>query len=279
MIEHTLDATKRIGVGRTAEIYAWGEGRALRLFRDGASIEYALREMQAFRVAHDAGLPCPAVYPFDDSEDGLVRIGGRIGFVMDRVGGPSMLATLSRRPWLLMRYARRFANLHLMVHSRSVTSLPSQRLRFERVIERIQADVGDDIAAGIREALRQMPDGDSVCHGDFHPDNVLLDPAGPVIIDWGPATSGNPAADIAWTKYLFRHAGAPPDTAWWQRPIILALRHAFFAAYRHAYARGASVDWQEVRAWAPVIAAVRLGDRIAEERDLLLAILRQHFGR
>ncbi len=174
MSDRSLDSLERIGVGRTAEIYAWDEGRALRLFRDGTSIEYALREMQAFRVAYDAGLPCPAVYPFDDSEDGLVRIGGRIGFVMDRVGGPSMLATLSRRPWLLMRYARRFADLHLMVHSRSVTSLPSQRLRFERVIERIQADVADDIAGRIRESLRQPPDGDAVCHGDFIPTMSFL---------------------------------------------------------------------------------------------------------
>ncbi len=99
-----------------------------------------------------------------------------------------------------------------------------------------------------------------------------------MIIDWGPATSGNPAADVAWTEYLFRHTEAPPSAAGWQRPIIFAPRRAFFALYRRAYARSASFGGQEVAAWAPVIAAIRLGDQVPEERDLLLATLRRHFG-
>jgi len=274
----TLGSLDRIGVGRTAEIYAWGDGRVLRLYRDGASTSYAVREMTAFRDAYEAGLPCPAIYPFDQSNDGLVRIDDRLGFVMDRVDGPSMLAELSRRPWLLLRYARRFAELHRMVHSRSTRSLPSQRLRFKTVIERIRPDVGDTIADAIQQDLLALPDGNAVCHGDFHPDNILLHSAGPVIIDWGPATCGNPAADVAWTATLFRYAGCPPSTMWWQRPLIFLLRRAFFTAYRRAYAQGAPFDWREVVAWAPVIAAVRLGDGIPEERAALLAVLRRRFG-
>ena len=273
----TLDTLERIGVGRTAEIFAWDGGRALRLFRTGASETYAIREMNAFRCANEAGLPCPGVHPSDD-EHGLVRIGDRLGFVMDRVDGPSMLGRLSRRPWLLVRYARRLAALHLSVHNKEAPALPSQRERFRAAIERLRDDLGDEMADRIRRALDALPDGRVVCHGDFHPDNVLLGEAGETIIDWGPATSGSAAADVAWTVYLFRHAGYPPGTAWWQRLVIFLLRRAFFAVYKRAYERGAPFGWSEVRAWAPVNAAVRLGDGIPEERSFLLAFLHKRFG-
>ena len=276
-MEQTLDTLERIGVGRTAEIFAWDEGRALRLFRTGASLPYAIREMSTFRCANEAGLPCPRVYPSDD-EHGLVRIGDRLGFVMDRVDGPSMLDMLSRRPWQLVRYARWLAGLHLSLHAEEVPVLPSQRERFRAVIERSRDDLGDETVDRIQRALNALPDGRVVCHGDFHPDNVILGETGMTLIDWGPATSGSAAADVAWTDYLFRHAGCPPGTAWWQRLLIFLLRRAFLAVYKRAYERGAPFGWSEVRAWEPVNAAVRLGDGIPEERAFLLAFLHKRFG-
>jgi len=32
--------------------------------------------------------------------------------------------------------------------------------------------------------LREMPDGDHQCHGDFHPRNVLGNASHPMVIDW-----------------------------------------------------------------------------------------------
>jgi hypothetical protein len=43
--------------------------------------------------------------------------------------------------------------------------------------------------------------------------------------------------------------------------------------YRRAYVREAAFDWREVERLESVIAAVRLGDGIPEERELLLGIL------
>ena len=48
--------------------------------------------------------------------------------------------------------------------------------------------------------------------------------------------------------------------------------------YKRAYERGAPFGWSEVRAWAPVNAAIRLGDGIPEERSFLLAFLHKRFG-
>jgi aminoglycoside phosphotransferase (APT) family kinase protein len=266
-----------VGQGRTAEIFEWGEGRVLRLFPPGASVDYARREMKAFRCVNEANLPGPAVYA-SDSRDGLIEIEGRLGFVMDRVDGPAMLRTLTRHPWKLWAFARALAALHLSMHRQVESDLPSQRDRFHHVISHLGDDLGESVVAKIRSSLDMLGDGDVVCHGDFHPDNVILSDRGPIIIDWGPASTGAPAADVAWTVYLFKHGGYPPGMNRGQQGVLAVFRRLFLAAYRRAYSRGSAFSWDEVERWAPVIAAIRLGDRIPEERELLLRVLHEHFG-
>jgi len=51
------------------------------------------------------------------------------------------------------------------------------------------------MTAAERAALRELPDGEALCHGDFHPRNVIVDGDELTIIDWVDASSGPPAAD------------------------------------------------------------------------------------
>jgi Ser/Thr protein kinase RdoA (MazF antagonist) len=272
-----LDQMKRLGQGRTAEIFAWENRRALRLFREGASREWVRHEMETFRSVQRAGIPSPAVYP-TESENGLIEIDGRFGFVMDRIDGPSMLQVLIAKPWRLWRHARLFASLHRSMHAKVARELPSQVERFHRIVDRISETVGQEIAERVRGLVEEMWEGDAVCHGDFHPDNVLMSHRGPIIIDWGPATSGCRAADVAWTVYLLRHGAAPPGTGPLQRVMLALFRRLFLSAYRRGYLRGSLVSWSDIRRWGPAIAVIRLGDGIPEERELLLRIIRQRFG-
>lgn len=267
----------RIGEGRTAEIFAWGEGRALRLFREGTSREWVRHEMEVYRSVQRAGLGSPGVHRAE-SDDGLVEIGGRFGFVMDRIDGPSMLRILTAKPWRLWRTARGFARLHLAMHASTAQGLPSQRERFHGVLDRISGTIGSDVADRIRATIDRVWTADAVCHGDFHPDNVLMSDRGPVIIDWGPATSGCRTADVARTAYLLRCATPPPGTRWIERLITALFRRLFLATYLRAYLRGSTVVWSDVIRWGPVIAALRLAEGIPEERRRLLQVVDRAFG-
>jgi Ser/Thr protein kinase RdoA (MazF antagonist) len=71
----------------------------------------------------------------------------------------------------------------------------AMKLYLERAIEWAEGSLPERIRRRIRERLDELPDEERVCHGDFHPDNVLLGEGGPVIIDWGPASAGHPLAD------------------------------------------------------------------------------------
>ncbi|MFD1910018.1 phosphotransferase family protein [Paenibacillus rhizoplanae] len=54
--------------------------------------------------------------------------------------------------------------------------------------------------------LAELPDGEKLCHGDFHPDNILMDDK-LWVIDWMTGVRGNPAADVARSVIMFSIGG------------------------------------------------------------------------
>ena len=123
-------------------------------------------------------------------------------------------------------------------------------------------------------ALARTPPGDRLCHGDFHPGNILLTDGGEYIIDWVDATCGSPAADVARSCLLFLgHIATTPEPA-----EVRAAMQRFHDAYLARYAARSSVSAEECRAWLPILAATRLREGIPEQREWLLAQVRQAFG-
>jgi aminoglycoside phosphotransferase (APT) family kinase protein len=67
--------------------------------------------------------------------------------------------------------------------------------------------------------LDALPDGDRLCHGDYHPGNVLVAADRVGVIDWANAACGVPEADHARTVLLLRWADPLPGT-----PVIARAR-------------------------------------------------------
>ncbi len=182
--------------GRTAEVFTWKDGHVLKLFYDWVPPTWVETEARASRAVCEAGLPAPAV-------EGVVEADGRHGIVFERVEGPSMLAEWKSKPWVLARSARQLAELHTAIHALPGAGLPAYRERLEGGIRGAQMLTAHLKDAAL-SALARLPDGDALCHGDFHPDNVIVTARGPIIIDWMTAVRGNPLADVARTSLLLR---------------------------------------------------------------------------
>jgi streptomycin 6-kinase len=127
------------------------------------------REALVMEHARREGYPVPRVLELTDE-----------ALILDRIDGPTMLTELRRRPWTLRRHAALLAELHERLHE-------------------IDAPPGLE-AAGT---------GDRLLHLDLHPDNVILSPAGPFVIDWTNALRGEPALDVAMTWVILATSGGP----------------------------------------------------------------------
>jgi aminoglycoside phosphotransferase (APT) family kinase protein len=252
-----------IARGRTAEIFACAGGRVLKLFLSANAASEAEHEAGIMRKVRAAGLPIPAVH-------GIMEAGGRPGIVMERVEGPSMLQEMTAKPWRMLRLARLMAELHASMHSLQVTGLPSLKEELEHWLLH-EADVPADVRRAALKALQGLPDGTALCHGDFHPDNIIMTSRGPVIIDWQNAKRGQPPADVIMTSLLLTMGAVP---SWMARArVIAAGRSLFQRAYLRHYLRLRPEARPGMAAWRLPITVARLADNIPEERERLMVLI------
>jgi Ser/Thr protein kinase RdoA (MazF antagonist) len=165
-----------IAYGRTAEIYAWQEGKVLKLFYDWFCLENIEYEAQIAQAVYASGLPVPAVGE-------VTRVNDRNGLVYQRVEGDPMSDMLAQRPWNGIRCARRMAELQAQMHASTIqVNIPSQKQKLINKIRHSKA-LPAYLQSKTLAALEIMPDGDRLCHGDFHPGKFLITPQGETIID------------------------------------------------------------------------------------------------
>ncbi len=187
-----------LGVGRAADVYAIGDGRVLRRYRTDHD---AGPEAAVMIAARAGGLPVPEVFDVDGGD-----------LVMARLDGPTLLDDLAARPWRLPAHARLLADLHHRVATVPPDGLPIG----------VIGDPGDDPV---------------VCHGDLHPENVILTVAGPMIIDWTNARRAARHVDAALTWLVLAAADAPGSGV--QRLVTTVGRRGFITSFRRAYGAGA----------------------------------------
>ena len=256
----------RIGEGREAEIFEWGDGRVLRLLRDPGGRARAEIEATAMAAAHASGSRAPAVHE-------LVEVRGRPGLVIDRVSGMDLLSAVARRPWTVGAAGRALGEVQAQLHE---TDAPRGLPAVSDVVrDRLaSADAAaDELVAFAQERLARLPGGDRLLHGDLHPANVLLGESGPVAIDWVRAARGDPAADVAWTRLLLRIARPHASSPRLVRRAHGIGRGLMEDAYVKAYTRVREIDVERVDAWEPVLAVARLATDLAGERDALTGLL------
>ncbi len=256
----TAEVGAYIAPGRTADVYAWGLDQVVKLYHNWFGLENIQFEQKLARAVQSSGLPVPAVGE-------IIQVNGQNGLLYQRVAGRAMWEILSHQPWRVFSFARRIAELQVQLHSTvAPADLPDQGGRIKRKIEHAQA-LTEDIRRKALAALDTLPGGNSICHGDFHPGNILLTAQGEVIIDWIDASRGNPLSDLARSSILALGAAS---TAQVPQPGIRIILRLFHSTYLRRYFELRPGGMSEYRRWLPVVAAARLSENIPELETWLL---------
>ena len=238
----------------------------IKLFHAGRSEQAVERERSIAKVLNTLRVPVPRY-------EGERRVEDRHGLIFERIEGDSMLRTCVRQPWQVPRRARQLAELHFALHAQSAPELPRQRAYLQRMIERA-TDLPEVTRRLALEQLQRLPDGDRLCHGDFHPDNVVLSRRGFVVLDWVTATQGVPAADVARSLLLLELAVLPGDTPRGVVVVMQAVRRLFTRGYWRRYAALSGLQRADILAWQLPLLAGRLSEAPPElERQRVLTLL------
>jgi tRNA A-37 threonylcarbamoyl transferase component Bud32 len=256
-------------IAGTANLYAWGEGQILKLYGDDIPEGFVEWLGKVEGALHVAGLPVPKI-------GDIVDIDGRLGQIYERIEGSSMAENLLEAPEVdsgaVVELAHLFAEIHAQIHACGdiPAELSPQPQVFPSLIRRAPG-LPQDLKEATLKAFDEVPDGDRLCHGDYHPYNVVMSPRGPVVIDWNNAHTGNPLEDVARSTLIL--SGVPLS-----QPSYGSLFDRFNQAYLERYFQLRPAGQQQLEAWRPIVAAVRLNDGIPELQEWLLGQIRIGLG-
>ena len=246
-----------IARGNTSDIWAWSEHAVVKVLRPGMPAHWAAMEADTLARVRAAGLPVP-------ESDGVVEFEGRPGIVMERIDGVAMWERIKQEPSSVGGLIEQLVDLQMEVQRTAVPGLIP-------MVQRLRNKIGDaaqlqeEERAEAQELLDRLPSGDALCHGDFHPANIILTEHGPVILDWFDAAAGDVTADFVRSSLLMR---PPFDRSSWLAGSPPELLDQIHSHYITELVRRGSLDAQAFGAWEVVTAVARMSEPVPD-MDLL----------
>lgn len=125
-----------------------------------------------------------------------------------------------------------------------------------------ETEMNANIKYELSTRLAGLPKHNKLCHGDYCPDNIIVQTdeqnriTAITAVDWVHATQGNASADVANT-YL----------------MLKLFDENFADKYIRAFCEKTGTDRRYVDKWLPIVAAARLTKKKPEERELLEAMV------
>ena len=253
-----------IGRGRTAEIYSYDENRVIKIFHHDFS---HLAEVEYIRVKAivSTGVTAPNVYE-------IIDIDNKKAIVYEYVHGISMLSLIQQSPIKVFIYAKQLAALHNEVHSKTLKGLPNLKEVLHEDINRIDLLKQND-KDSIFKYLELLPEGDRLCHYDFHPGNILIDNDKANIIDWMTVSTGDPKVDVCRTSLILLSKAQPYNTSVVEKVFIGIFRKLLYRGYIKHYLDISGSTIAQVEQWMLPIAAARLAEGIESESQFLHDII------
>lgn len=254
-----------VGQGRHSTVYEYRENQVLKLYPAGTARKVVEEELAKTKLVKEYGVECPTARD-------LVEERGRFGILIDHVHGPNYLEWMLQHPTALNKLIALFVQEQHEIHMHKVPELPSVKDILWGKISASEA-VPEDSKEALRRKLKALPEGEHLCHLDYHPENIVVSLDGPLVIDWADAGKGNYLADVAMTSVLLEIGTLPlgmsPD-----QPQLANTMDRFFSNYIMEYMKMCGKGDEELLVWRAPVVAARLAEGIEEEREHLLRILR-----
>jgi aminoglycoside phosphotransferase (APT) family kinase protein len=233
----------------------------------------ALRERATQNAVADLGFPAPRVVLASADP----QILGRGFLVMERRPGRPLLA--AQRLGIAGLLAQTQLRLHALDPTPLLRALEREGpgwgvlVTLDGLLGQLDARIERGALDGLRPAARWLreqrpPEGPAaICHGDFHPQNLLA-AGGEVtaVLDWPNVLVADPAYDVAATRVIL---GLAPLGLLPMRPgrrwLMEVGRSVLLARYVRAYGRGRPLDGARL-AHGAALACMRGLVRVAESR-------------
>jgi tRNA A-37 threonylcarbamoyl transferase component Bud32 len=262
-LDGTCRATRLMSERLRSDIIECDGVAVIKLYSRDVEREQVEEEVRLTNLARGTGIRAPRIME-------LLEDSGRWGFSYQKLDGPTYLDLMLQGGRSAEELGRSMALVHRELHEHCGPGMPALKDRLRATISECRGR--KELRAAALRSLDRLPDGDQVCHGDFHPGNVIVTREGSYVLDWIDASAGHYLADVArsvvliyaWLPNQLQRMGGTPS------PGLIG---RFCRSYRtHAY-RSTPENDEMVDRWMLPVAVARLCQDIPGEEDRLMRII------
>lgn len=200
----SLEGCEVIGQGGHGKVYRLDEETIIKVYHDKSPLSLIEKEREYAKNAFVNGVPSAIAYDIVQTEEGY-------GLVFELAGATTVSKAIMSQPERLQEFAVKLGQLLKKLNSTEADpdlygNIRQIYLDRARNAEQFFTDEENE---QIRKMLDSIPEGSGMIHGDFHPNNVMVQQDGElVLIDMADISRGNALFDIGGTFLTMFIAGS-----------------------------------------------------------------------
>ena len=194
----SIDGCEVIGRGANGTVYRIDRDTVVKVYSAPDCLPDVERERELARRAFVLGVP--TAIPYD-----VVRVGEQYGSVFELLDAQSLSRLIATQPERYGECVELFATLMHRLHSIHVKpgELPDAKPLARECVEHAATLLAPEQADRLRALVEAVPDVDTMLHGDFHTNNIVMQNGEALIIDMDTLCVGHPIFELAWAYLTF----------------------------------------------------------------------------
>lgn len=237
---YNMKGLEKIAQGMNGEVYRLDSENIVKVFAEKAPIETIERERELAKQALIFGIPTALSYMVSIMEEEGKP--DRYGIVFETLDADTLSANLKNHPESYDELVDQYIDLYKTIHETEDTSgafSPIKNIYYE-ALEECSSFYTDEEVAKLKALVDAIPDRNTLIHGDYHPNNIMVQDGELMLIDMGDMSTGHPIFDFLATAatqvnlvklspaYAEAHTRMPAEliSRTWDR-----LMEAYFADY------------------------------------------------
>lgn len=260
MLEYNLKEMKLLATGGEANIYEVDKDKILRVIYKEESKADNVEEI-IYPVLEKNKIYVPHIYEY-------LVIENKKSQLMERIDGDVLVKEWIKHPLSDEKQTYEFSKMHYnILQIKCNDSIPSLNDLINYFVNNVKIDLDENLVSKIMTVFNGLPIKNNLCHGDFHPGNILVSKDKKVIIDWSGVHTGNPISDVAHTYLLMSNVPQIPGQSRIQYFVMRKFGLKRANRYRNMMEELLHFDDKEFDKWLVVMSLLRIYCGLPSEKE------------
>ena len=189
--KYDLSALEMIASGANGEVYRVDKDTIIKVFQKSAPAEVIERERELARKALLLGIPTAISYS-------LVYADDRQGIAFEMLDADTLSCVLKNDPGKYDLLIKQYIDLYKEIHGTKADKnvFPSIKDIYYSAMDECREYYSEEEMQQLRSLVDSVPERDTLIHGDYHPNNVMVQDGELILIDMGDLSYGHPVFDF-----------------------------------------------------------------------------------